>query len=86
MLQFRAFNLYFWVKFYKIDNCDRTFIDWIQSEYITRDELVQDVHLPPQLLEYFYSLMNSKVLKSQTTFSDDDNVPVDFSIAIANPS
>ena len=32
--------------------------------------------------------MNSKVLKSQkeTTFSDDDNVPVDFSIAIANPS
>ena len=48
----------------------------------------QDVHLPPQLLEYFYSLMNSKVVKSQkeTTFSDDDNVPVDFSIAIANPS
>ena len=57
---------------------------WIYN----RDELVQDVHPPPQLLEYFYSLMNSKVLKSQkeTTFSDDDNVPVDFSIAIANPS
>jgi len=49
--------------------------------------LFQDIHLPIQRLEYnlisFINKFKFYSLKMKLLFSADDNVPVDFSIAIA---